>query len=244
MPSFRKRLDRWTRDRSTRYAHCAQCNVFAMYITKFINKYLKLHTPNPHEHPELFEQMSTSYAVKHMVNVIHLNKHKLIDLLITEYCLNRPLKSTHQRTFTMYANLRVAFDERVLNLARTVVNDRQSKVDEYVTSVCAFASALRDGFVYSDATAKSKVAEHWFQRLPLVVSVSCMSMCIKCYLEFTRDVDQRAYIEIVSHGVMCMTAIWLVYLRVPQAIFADAKKSASELYISHKTKLYQQLTFT
>jgi hypothetical protein len=53
MKPVRKWISSWTRERSTRFAHDAQQTVFKLYVTKYIQKYIKLHAPNATEHHEL-----------------------------------------------------------------------------------------------------------------------------------------------------------------------------------------------
>jgi uncharacterized membrane protein YobD (UPF0266 family) len=114
-------------------------------------------------------------------------------------------------------------------------------MDAFVNELCMFTSALRLSFSQSDATAKAKVTEHWYERLPLVIVFSVCSVFIKSAIEFTSETNLRACVDVSTHAVMCALAVFLVYLRVPQAIFSDAKKAASEVYIEHKTRLYQRL---
>tara|TARA_B110000259_G_C13989667_1_gene391929 strand:- start:736 stop:1485 length:750 start_codon:yes stop_codon:yes gene_type:complete len=242
---FRKRIDSWARTRSIRYAYAAQAAVFKTYITKFIHKYSKLHTPNMAENPELFDYITEDDANVRLLSVIKQSRHALIHVLCFEYCLNRPLKSTQQHSYYKYPTFRGSVDDHVLGRARSVVNERHPTVDTYVTHVCEFAASLRMGFMHSDATAKAKVTEHWFDRLPLVVTFSLVSVGAKVCLELSSDAGAHAYVDVCIHAVMCMAATYMVFLRVPQAIFADAKKSASDVYIDHKTALYQRmLTWT
>ena len=45
-------------------------------------------------------------------------------------------------------------------------------------------------------------------------------------------------IDILVSFCVGTIAVFLIYMRVPQSIFADAKKSASEVYIQQKSQLH------
>lgn len=244
MTGLRKRFDRWARRRTIRYAHEYQRTMFSMYITKYINKYLKLLTPDAIEYPDLFEYVSNNDELRTLCTIIRQKQNHIVDVLVEGYCSNRSFESTYQNYYCQFEVMRTHIDQLLADKVRQLFTD-DPLVHEAANDVCEVAAALRRGFVHSETTAKAKVTEHWVERLPPLILFSVVSLMLKAsnigYAMMTWGFDAWDFVELFTHVYMCMVAIYMVFLRVSQSIYADAKKSSSDVYIERKTRLHLAL---
>jgi len=242
MSGLRKHFDRWARRRSIRYTHIYQRTVFGIYITKYINKYIKLLTPDALGCPELFEYVSNNEDARTMCTVIRKKRWQVINTLLSGYCSSRPPESTHQNHYSQYDVVRKQVDDIMLTRMKQVMEDNGLFTQEFTLNVCEVAAALRQSFVHSETTAKAKVAEHWVERMPPLILFSLVSLVLKMsnigYAMSKWGFDVWDFVDLFTHVYMCLVAVYLVFLRVPQSIYADAKKSSSNVYIDCKTSLH------
>lgn len=238
------------REISIKYTYDYQHKVFKIYLEKFIKKFIKLLTNHKSEHDELLPYINIH---QNEINVLHayLNIYKvdIIKLLTYYYCINRNNSSKNRiYYFDQYELVRKRVDSNIRHLL--YLNFMDNLPDQYklnviihlfLNNLCQLASSMRYGFLISDITAKTKTTEHWISRLPLFLICSIVIIFGKSYNYMLNNVHiEYTYIiadTLVSLG-MGTIAIFLIYMRVPQSIYADAKKSASDIYIYQKTLLH------
>lgn len=223
-----------------RMARAYQRMMFDIYIRKYIKKHIKLRVKDPQERPELVE-----YVNKHskecdiVIALLKEHQERIVASLREVYCDNPKASMTFYH-YT-YAPVRAMLREHAMDRVYEIVPMRECCVAEVIDDVVTMADDLRYGFMVSDNVAKSKIREHWIERPPPVICFLCLVMTIRFFSFFfdnTFDTEDHLYILLT---LMSMGSIYLVYLRVPQSICAEAKKNAQEKYFNYKTQLHLML---
>lgn len=244
-------LRKYIREKSIRYATEFQTRMFNMYINKFVRKFVKLLTANDDEHPELSEYiMLNQTLIQELCVYVRMHRNEIIKLLLYYYCMNKPIQSTYQIYYhDAYTNVRFRVDEQIQSLIRqnfyTSLPENYMAnpfIDLFIRCLCSIASELRKGFFHSDIIAKTKTTEHWIERMPVYMLCSCVILIMKVimdtYVVYTTVFSYMYVVDVVVSTTICGTALYLVFLRVPQSICAEAKRAASDTYIVHKTNLH------
>lgn len=223
-----------------RMARKYQRMMFEIYIRKYIKKHIKLRVKDPQEHPELVEYVNkNSKDCDVVVTLLKEHQDSIVASLREVYC-DHPKPSMTFYHYT-YTPVRAMLREHAMDRVYEIVPMRESCVVQVVDDVVAMADDLRNGFVISDTIAKSKIREHWIERPPPMICFLCLVMIIRFlsfFFDSTFDTEDHLYILLT---LMSMGSIYLVYLRVPQSICAEAKKNAQEKYFNYKTRLHLEL---
>ena len=246
-----KYISRILRRQSLQYAHCFQTQMFKIYIDKYIKKFQKLLTPNAIEHPELLDHIKKNQIyVDDLLCYINHHKSHIQNILSELYCVNKPIKSTNQIYYhPAYECVRDKIDTVIFIQVKNSCSNHKSKIEIenpmielFIINVCRMASALRQGFVHSDVVAKAKSTEHWIERMPIFAASSLMIFTMKLimniYVVYTTSFSYICVLDTVVSLMVCGVAIFMVYMRVPQSICAEAKRAASDTYIQFKTNLH------
>lgn len=221
-----------------------------MYLEKFVRKFIKLLTNKKGEHDELLPYINLHQnEIKVLLAYLNMYQVDIVKLLTYYYCIKRKVSSKNRIYYLeQYKHVRERVDGNIRHLL--YLNFMESLPEQYkqnviihlfLNSVCQMATSMRYGFLISDITAKTKTTEHWISRLPLFLACSIVVLIGKSYIYIvSNERTGYAYIVIDILVSFCVgtIAVFLIYMRVPQSIFADAKKSASEVYIQQKSQLH------
>lgn len=223
-----------------RMARAYQRMMFDIYIRKYIKKHIKLRVKDPQEHPELVE-----YVHKHtkecdiVVALLKEHQDRIVASLCEVYCDNPKASMTFYHY--AYTPVRAMLREHAMDRVYEILPMKECCVVEVIDNVVTMADDLRYGFMVSDNVAKSKIREHWIERPPPMIGFLCLVMIIRFFSFFfdsSFDAEDHLYILLT---LMSLGSIYLVYLRVPQSICAEAKKNAQEKYFNYKTHLHLEL---
>ena len=246
MSLIQRKIGKILRKTSIHYAHTNQKKMFIIYINKYITKFTKFLTVNEKEHPELIEFIIANREnITEFMSYSRVFRADIVDTLLKYYCSNNPMKNTRNIYYhDSYESVRDNVDTTIRkNMTALNPNIIQSNivVQLFLTNICCFSSSLRQGFVLSDVTAKTKTTEHWVERIPPLLFISFTILFMKLYIvfyNFRGEVAPILVVDVMVTIIACVSALILVYLRVPQAICADAKRSASDTYIKFKIDLH------
>ena len=133
-------------------------------------------------------------------------------------------------------SFRVLTDEQHLN---RLSNDykKHSKIndDEIIENIVKFSVKFQEVFIKSDLTAKTKIQEHWFMRLPIYTT--CITII---YMLNVIDIYHN-YTKLIFMTIAYFLSLYLVAIRFHQSVSAETKKHSSELYSKEKNDLYVHL---
>ena len=242
MYSFLERLyGKYARRVAERMTQKYQSMMFCTYIRKYIKKHIKLRQSDPCEHPELMEYV-TCYTTDCENTIAFLKTHGALleSALSSLYCENRV------RCSNIYHPAYQTVREKIRDRIELQIFERLQVTDPYIADVLRkiidMADDLRYGFVASENTAKTKIREHWVERPPpmciFLLTIMFLRLVHLFFLEGEYETKDHLYILLT---IMSLGSIYLVYLRVPQSICADAKKNAQEQYSVYKTDLHISL---
>lgn len=222
-----------------------QTQTFEKYVKKYMKKHCKLRRINK----ETIELNDLIVRNKDEFNDIsnYITKHidDICNDLVNFYCNKKPLISKYLLIYKpQYKEIRDRLDETCLT---HIINKYpiHSNYDYIVKDIVEFASKLRMGFSVSDITAKTKIREHWIERAPILLLFTFFILSFKM-ITYVKDIilfhaDIWTAVDIFLSFFTFITALYMVYLRVPQSICADANKAASEIYFNSKIELHHSL---
>ena len=174
--------------------------------------------------------------------VSYLREHQkdLIVALRDAFCVGATRKGSYYHP--RYAPLRRIVRDRAW--ARVVRDTKDTEIHAVLEDIVDMAADLRIGFVTSDTAAKTKIREHWIQRPPPLALFVLVVLSLRVFFgAYTKSfhvfgLEDAMYLIFTGMGLM---SLYMLYLRVPQSICAEAKKSAQEVYVNHKTNLHLNL---
>jgi predicted membrane protein len=113
-----------------------------------------------------------------------------------------------------------------------------SKVNDYeiIENIVRFSVNFQDVFVKSDLTAKTKIHEHWFMRMPIYATCITIIYGVNVY-----DTNRSDYTKIIFMTIAYILSLYLVAIRFHQSVSAETKKFSSELYSKEKNNLFANL---
>jgi hypothetical protein len=233
---------KWARRHAQRMAIRYQRTMFVVYLTKYVKKHVKLRTRDAAEHAELIPYIER-YADRCERVVSYLREHQkdLIVALRDAFCVGATTKGSYYHP--RYAPLRrIVRDRARTSVVRDTAND--TEIHTVLEDIVDMAADLRFGFVASDTVAKTKIREHWIQRPPPLALFVLIVLSLRVFFgTYTKSfhvfgLEDAMYLIFTGMG---LTSMYMLYLRVPQCICAEAKKSAQEVYANHKTNLHLNL---
>ena len=243
-------LDKLYGKRARRHAQRIACQyqyvMFSIYLKKYLKKHMKLRTRDSHEHPELLTYIERySETCDAIIQYITYHQNEIVSILCNFYCKpsNGRLTYYHPR----YASIREYIRTQALDAVCTASAKENVEIYNVLNNIVCMAEDLRNGFITSDNAAKTKIREHWIQRPPHIALFTLIIIVLRIfYVMYTKqfyvfDVEDTIYLIFT---IMGFVSIYMVYLRVPQCICAEAKKSAQEVYMNHKINLHFQLLDT
>tara|TARA_B100000497_G_scaffold127769_2_gene170833 strand:+ start:3124 stop:3981 length:858 start_codon:yes stop_codon:yes gene_type:complete len=234
---------KWARRHAQRMAIRYQRSMFVVYLTKYVKKHMKLRTRDAAEHAELIPYIER-YVDRCERVVSYLREHQkdLIVALRDAFCVGLTTKGSSYYYHPRYAPLRrIVRDRARIHVMR---DTRDTEIRAVLEDIVAMAADLRFGFVASDTAAKTKIREHWIQRPPPLALFIFIVLSLRVFFgTYTKDfhafgLEDAMYLIFTGMG---LTSMYMLYLRVPQCICAEAKKSAQEVYANHKTNLHLNL---
>jgi hypothetical protein len=217
--------------------------MFVVYLTKYVKKHVKLRTRDAHEHAELIPYIER-YADRCERVVSYLREHQkdVVVALRDAFCVGSTKWSYYH---PRYAPLRrIVRDRAWHHMVRDVLPIGDTEINIVLEDIVDMAADLRFGFVASDTTAKTKIREHWIQRPPPLALFVLIVISLRVFFgTYTNNfhvfgLEDAMYLIFTGVG---LTSMYMLYLRVPQCICAEAKKSAQEVYANHKTNLHLNL---
>jgi hypothetical protein len=223
-----------------------QTQTFIKYIKKYMKKHCKLRTINMQETPELSHLIHINqYEYQYIIYFIQNNYENICNDLVNFYCKNKPTLSKYLFIYKpQYHNIRNSIDKECLQqmLHKYPINQDCIYI---IQDIVSFASKLRNGFNISDVTAKTKIKEHWIERAPVLLLFTFFLLSIKLIHDvkviILLEANIWTAIDIFISLFTFITAMYMVYLRVPQSICADANKAAGEIYFDSKVELHHSL---
>jgi len=235
---------KWARRHAQRMAIRYQRTMFVVYLTKYVKKHVKLRTRDVAEHAELIPYIER-YADQCERVVSYLREHQkdLVVALRDAFCVGATTKGSSYYYHPRYAPLRRLVRDRAwAHVVRDTAND--TEIHTVLEDIIDMAADLRFGFVTSDNVAKTKIREHWIQRPPPLALFVLIVLSLRVFFgTYTKSfhvfgLEDAMYLIFTGMG---LTSMYMLYLRVPQSICAEAKKSAQEVYANHKTNLHLNL---
>ena len=213
-----------------RFARSCQEKYFLIYMRKYVKKHIK------------YRKESDEYDVLIVVVHSHLPEYNRLVLQLSIeanrlcrylYAKNREI---YTRFSTQYAYRLKTPEQHVAHLIQgyddTSIEDREALHD-----IILFSLEFQDIFYKSDLTAKTKIQEHWFMRLPIYVP--CVTLILLLNLVKVDLVVERVKVGFVF--VAYLLSVFLVVIRFHQSVAADTKKICSEIYTKRKNALFVAL---
>jgi len=212
-------------------------HVFLMYFEKYVNKYTKYMRQNQLETPDLIPFIeSNQNEIDILMNFIQINRQEIMNNFqkVNLSNITRCKRDANDELIFKFNKIFVAF--------KTI--DQTWLYKKFTSDVSHFALVLHKGIYENEQTAKQKVVEHWIERLPIVIGLSFTTLLLKLSKFYFFNNLFWDGLDIFTHCYVFIVIIYMVYLRVPQCIFADAKQRARCQYIEFKTNLYSDLKRT
>ena len=211
------------------YSRKCQKQNFFLYIKKYITKHIKYREKKNEYEYDILIILTDNDLCKLVVNNIANEKDKFSQFL---YDYNLDIYMNRKENYSF----RVLTDKQHIN---RLSNDykKYSKIndDDIIENIVRFSVKFQDVFMKSDLTAKTKIQEHWFMRLPIY------TICITIiYMLNVIDIYHN-YTKLIFMTIAYFLSLYLVAIRFHQSVSAETKKHSSELYSKEKNYLYVQL---
>lgn len=223
---FQKYLYRY----AYRFARGCQEKYFLIYMHKYIKKHIKYRIES-NEYDVLIRMVHSNFlAYNRLVFQLSKEASRLCNYL---YVNNRDI---YTRFSTHYAYRLKTPEQHVIHMIQDY-DDTTIQDDVVLRDIVSFSFEFQEIFYKSDLTAKTKIQEHWFMRLPIYIP--CVTLILLLNLV---NVDIVA--EQVKVGFMFMAyllSIFMVIIRFHQSVAADTKKICSEIYTKRKNALFVAL---
>jgi predicted membrane protein len=149
----------------------------------------------------------------------------------------------YQKNIDIYTNRKSRYifrmlsdDQHVQNLTNEYNAITNIKYVEIIDNIVNFSVKFQEVFSKSDLTAKTKIQEHWFMRLPIYTT--CVTII---YAVNIIDMNKNDWTRMIFMTIAYFLSLYLVALRFHQSVSAETKKYASELYSKEKNRLYISL---
>jgi predicted membrane protein len=214
------------------YARKCQKKFFFIYVNKYIKKHIKY---RDEKHKSEYE-----YDVLIILNDSE-NMYNVIDELKKEN--NSFTQFLYQKNIDIYTNRKSRYifrmlsdDQHVQNLTNEYNAITNIKYVEIIDNIVNFSVKFQEVFSKSDLTAKTKIQEHWFMRLPIYTT--CVTII---YAVNIIDMNKNDWTRMIFMTIAYFLSLYLVALRFHQSVSAETKKYASELYSKEKNRLYISL---
>lgn len=219
-----------------RYAYsfsrkCQKQNFF-LYVYKYITKHIKYREKKDdqeYEYDELIILTDNEYC-EDVINNLKKEKRRLCKFL---YDNNLDIYINRKDNYSF----RVLTDEQHVN---KLLNEYKSisKINdsEIIENIVRFSVKFQDVFVKSDLTAKTKIQEHWFMRMPIYATCITIIYGLNVY-----DTNRTSYTKIIFMTIAYVLSLYLVAIRFHQSVSAETKKFSSELYSKEKNNLFVNL---
>lgn len=226
---MKRRLEKAAYRYAYGFARSCQEKYFLMYMHKYVNKHIK------------YRKESDEYDV--LVVVVHSNLpeyDRVVSQLSSER--NRLCRYLYDKNREIYARFRTQYAYRLKTRAHhmcdilTDYHDTKIEDADALRDIVSFSLEFQDIFNKSDLTAKTKIHEHWFMRLPIYVP--CVTLILLLNLTRVDPVAQRVQIKIGFMFVAYVLSVFLVIVRFHQSVAADTKKICSEIYTKRKNALF------
>lgn len=211
------------------FARRCQEKYFMVYMRKYLKKHIKYRQEN-NEYDVLIVVVHTHITqYDHFVRQLTIEMNRLTRYL---YDKNREIYS---RFCTQYAYRLKTPEQHVTH----IVQEYETRIDDEraLQDIVAFSLQFQDIFYKSDLTAKTKIQEHWFMRLPIYVP--CVTLILILNLIKVDIVRERVRVGFMVAAYAL--SIFLVVIRFHQSVAADTKKICSEIYTKRKNELFVAL---
>lgn len=221
---FQKALYRYA------YGYAKQCQrfYFLMYFDKYIKKHIKYRLKND-EYELLAPLIDNNTGFERVVAQLQTHKDALRTFLYDENVAI--YHSKRQYSYRLYT-----VDDHIDRLVRTCT----VRVDTDVLSdIVRFSLYSQDLFYKSDLTAKTKIQEHWFMRLPIYLTCLTVVLAIKLL-----ELNEVIFLNLFLIFAVYLLSVFLVVIRFHQSVSADTKKIYSEMYTKAKNSLFVHLIET
>lgn len=217
-----------------RYAYsfsrgCQKRNFF-VYMKKYITKHVKYREKTDEYEYDILIVLTDNASCQSVIHNIKKEKNKLCEFL---YNHNLSIYVNRRENYST----RVMTDEQLINKMTAEYNST-SKIHEreIIENIVRFSVKFQDVFMKSDLTAKTKIQEHWFMRLPIYTT--CITIV---YMLNVIDIQKNDYTKVVFMTIAYFLSLYLVAIRFHQSVSAETKKHSSELYSKEKNNLYVHL---
>lgn len=213
------------------YAYSRKCQKqnFFLYVKKYITKHIKYREKKEEYEYDVLIILTDNELCKSVVYNIANEKDQLCHFL---YDYNLDIYMNRKENYSF----RVLTDEQHIN---RLSNDykKQSKINdnEIIENIVRFSVKFQEVFIKSDLTAKTKIQEHWFMRLPIYTT--CITII---YMLNVIDIYHN-YTKLIFMTIAYFLSLYLVAIRFHQSVSAETKKHSSELYSKEKNDLYVHL---
>lgn len=219
-----------------RYAYsfsrkCQKQNFF-LYLKKYITKHIKYREKKDDREYEydVLKILTDNECCEDVIYNLNTEKLKLCKFL---YDCNLDIYMNRKKDYSF----RVLTDEQHVN---KLSNEYKSisKIDdsEIIENIVKFSVKFQHVFVKSDLTAKTKIQEHWFMRMPIYAT------CITIIYGFNVfDTNNKNYTKLIFMNIAYVLSLYLVAIRFHQSVSAETKKFSSELYSKEKNDLFVNL---
>ena len=225
------------------YASVCQILFFDYYMKKYLKKQIKFRTVNRLENPELVElnnirREEYNYCKQVINNCKNIIIKELGQLNMHVYKLS---KKNYAIDLYLYKHEFDLIEDTALYLRnrlelRHQFNDELNKI---LKDSVEFSFDLRKGFGVSDTTAKTKIQEHLFSRMPIFAFSVTGLLLLKIMEMLIEKQTEYLMLKIVILAFVYVSSLYLIYLRVFQSVKAESKKAASEQYKKSKRRLYE-----
>lgn len=211
------------------YSRKCQKQNFFLYVKKYITKHIKYREKKEEYEYDVLIILTDNELCKSVVYNTANEKDKLCQFL---YDYNLEIYMNRKDNYSF----RVLTDEQHIN---RLSNDykKHSKIndDEIIENIVKFSVKFQEVFIKSDLTAKTKIQEHWFMRLPIYTT--CITII---YMLNVIDIYHN-YTKLIFMTIAYFLSLYLVAIRFHQSVSAETKKHSSELYSKEKNDLYVHL---
>lgn len=225
-------LQKWLYRYAYSFSRKCQKENFIVYVNKYITKHIK------------YREKKDDKEFEYDILIVFTDKEFCEDVVIKLTKEKKQLcKFLYDNNLDIYINrkqnysFRVLTDEQHVNKLSNEYNSISKINDsEIIENIVRFSVKFQDVFVKSDLTAKTKIQEHWFMRMPIYAT--CITII---YGLNVLEQDKQNYTKIIFMTIAYVLSLYLVAIRFHQSVSAETKKFSSELYSKEKNNLFVHL---
>jgi len=242
-----KPLKRWSYRKGRAFTRDAARRYFSKYLIKYLRKQHKLHesaqgsfycVPTSQQQPlctKLSDLLAVSARMKEVASGITSFAEPLIPLELEPSELRLAVVKIIERSIAMSTD----------GGSRTSTSDEAADEDKQlaISQLADYSLGLRAAIAVNAGFDHSKVREYWIYRGPRVLALALLAVIMtliteELIIDTTKDMRrERLLVALWAFVILLATAMFMLYRRLPDAIYATVSRSAHDYYTQTKRSI-------